>query len=191
MPPEAPASAGCPCVIRWGCHRPPGRPWQRAAGRADVRCDAYRTPSQSRRGKQCETAGSQRDRLTAGLRPLTPASPRHSMALRVASIDEEQCTEAEAREEFEASTRRNNDRPGSQHATSDSNSRNTGGGSSSSNGSGKELQQEPGSGSRGSSEPFSLDTGQLAKLNGLTADEVFTSGIISSAQASPDMSTQS
>ena len=105
------------------------------------------------------------------------------MVLRVASIDEEQYTEAEAREEFAASTARENGRPASQHDSSGNSSSSSSSNSSGSNGSGQELNQEPATGSRSSSEPFRLDTGRLAKLNGLTADEVFTSGIISSAQA--------
>ena len=117
---------------------------------------------------------------------MADAQPlRHSVVLRVASIDEEQYTEAEAREEFEASAGREGGRPSSRHNSgSGSSSISSDSSSNGSNGSGQEQQQQPASGSTGSSQPFRLDTGQLAKLNGLTAKEVFTSGIISSAQAS-------
>ena len=96
------------------------------------------------------------------------------MEVRVASIDEEQYTAAEANEEFEASTARATARP-DERPEGGSSSDNGSSSSSKSNGSGRDA---------GSSEgPFRLDSGQLAKLNGLAPHEVYTSGIVSSAQA--------
>ncbi len=193
--PAAPLAAGCHRT-GWGCPRRSARPRHAAISSTGVRCNAHghadrqQPPTGSRRREHSASAGSHAHLLTAGTQPL-----RHSVVLRVASIDEEQYTDAEAREEFEASTRRQTGRPASQHDSSgnrnssSSSSSSSNSNSSSSNGSGQELEQESASGSLGNSEPFRLDTGQLAKLNGLTADEVFTSGIISSAQARPAMTS--
>ena len=156
-------------TLAWGHQRRPARSWNHALSGAGVRCRAcsIAPPSNSRRRQQRATAGAPAHTLTAGLQ-----RSRQSVVLRVASIDEEQYTEVEAREEFAASTRQESGRPEPPL-----------GGSSSSNGTRQQPQQQSGTSGNGSGEPFRLDTGQLAKLNGLAADEVFSSGIISSAQA--------
>ena len=145
--------------------------WVNACASGGSRPRALHTPANSA-SNRWQPSSPACTKIACDLRPDTSRARQHT-ALRAASIDEEQYTEAEAREEFESSTRRPSAQPDAR----------SGGSSTSSNGSSNGSGWVSGSGHKDPSGPFRLDTGQLAKLNGLAPQEVFTSGIISSAQA--------